>query len=413
MTSVPTHILVVDDDRAVRLHVARQLQQYQYTVTSAIDGQEALMLLQAQPFDLVLLDVVMPKLDGYRVLMQLKRDPVLCSIPVIMISALDDLDRAIRCIEQGAEDYLAKPLNQVLLRARISASLERKRLRDQEQAYLKQLQAEKEAAETAHRAKSAFLANMSHELRTPLNAIMGYSEMLQEDLQAEGIVDHLADLQKIHASGKHLLHLIDSILDLAKIEAGKMDLHLEQFAVSPLIEQIIKEIHPVIAAKGNGLKVCAPTLSAELYADPSKIRQILLNLLNNANKFMDAGTVVLAVEEHSHLAAPQLPQPYPAALIADEVDWIAIKVSDTGIGMTPVQMEQVFQAFTQADDSTTRKHSGAGLGLTIARRFCQLMGGDILVDSEVGKGSTFAVWLPILTQRSRGELLQSALPLSR
>jgi signal transduction histidine kinase len=355
----------------------------------------------------------MPKLDGYQVLTQLKRDPALCSIPVIMISAVDDLDRAIRCIEQGAEDYLAKPLNQVLLRARISASLERKRLRDQEQAYLKQLQAEKEAAEMAHRAKSAFLANMSHELRTPLNAIMGYSEMLQEDLQAEGIVDHLADLQKIHASGKHLLHLIDSILDLAKIEAGKMDLHLEQFAISPLIDQIVKESHPVISAKGNRLQVCIPVLSAELYADPSKIRQILLNLLNNANKFMEAGTVVLAVEEHSHSATSPLPSPRPAALSADGVDWIAIKVSDTGIGMTPVQMEQVFHAFTQADDSTTRKYSGAGLGLTIARRFCQLMGGDILVESEVGKGSTFAVWLPIMTRRSSSELLQSAIQLSR
>lgn len=401
MTSVSTHVLVVDDDRAVRLHVSRQLQQYQYAVTSAANGREALALLQSQTFDLVLLDVVMPELDGYQILTQIKADPNLQSIPVIMISAVDDLDRAIRCIEKGAEDYLAKPLNHVLLQARIHASLERKRLRDQEQAYLKQLQAEKDAAEAAHRSKSAFLANMSHELRTPLNAIIGYSEMLQEDLQADGVFDYLADLQKIHTSGKHLLHLIDSILDLAKIEAGKMELHMETIKVSTLINQIAEEINPIILKKGNVLQVINPASSAALHVDPGRMQQILLNLLSNANKFMEAGTINFMVEEHqavlASLTSVSSSMNFPPS---NGSRWIRFKISDTGIGMTSAQMEQVFQAFTQADDSTTRKHGGAGLGLTIARRFCQLMGGDILVESEIGKGSTFTVWMPVTSNLS-------------
>jgi signal transduction histidine kinase len=383
--TVSTHVLVVDDDRAVRLHISRQLQRYHYQTTEAANGREAIELLHIGSFDLVLLDVVMPVLDGYQVLTQLKADPILCTIPVIMISAVDDLDRAIRCIEQGAEDYLSKPLNPILLKARISASLERKRLRDQEQAYLQQLKAEKMAVETAHRAKSAFLANMSHELRTPLNAIIGYSEMLQEDMQAEGAIPYLTDLQKIHTAGKHLLHLIDSILALAKIEAGKMELHLEQIAVSALIEQIVTEMQPIITAKGNRLQVSSPIPPISLSVDVSKIRQILFNLLSNANKFTEAGTIGLTVEKvgQAEIAAPK------------NSNWIAFRISDTGIGMSPSQIEQMFQAFTQADDSTTRRHDGAGLGLSIARRFCQLMHGDISVESKLDQGSVFTVWLPV------------------
>ncbi|NJO78036.1 MAG: response regulator [Cyanobacteria bacterium RM1_2_2] len=341
----------------------------------------------------------MPELDGYQILSKLKADPHLCTVPVIMISASDDLDRAICCIEKGAEDYLSKPLNQVLLKARISASLERKRLRDQEQAYLKQLEAEKNAAEAAHRAKSAFLANMSHELRTPLNAIIGYSEMLQEDLQAVDAAEQVADLQKIYASGKHLLHLIDNILDLAKIESGKMELHLEKIQVPTFIQEIVQEINPSILAKGNQLKVACPASTSALYVDPGKMRQILLSLINNANKFMDAGTITFQVVEYLEPSLPAMPS--EASLAVNRLDapaWLAIIVSDTGIGMVPEQVEQMFQAFAQADDSTTRKHGGAGLGLTIARRLCQLMGGDIQVESEVNKGSAFTVWLPAVAR---------------
>jgi signal transduction histidine kinase len=399
MTS-PFRVLIVDDDHAIRLHVSRQLQRSDYEVSIANNGQEALSLLQSQPFDLVLLDVVMPELDGYQVLSKLKADPSLCAVPVIMISASDDLEQAIRCIEKGAEDYLSKPLNQVLLKARIGASLERKRLRDQEQAYLRQLEAEKIAAEAAHRAKSAFLANMSHELRTPLNAIIGYSEMLQEDLQAAAAVEQVADLQKIYGAGKHLLHLIDNILDLAKIESGKMELHLEKIEVPVFIHEIVQEINPTILAKGNQIKVDCPASVAALDADPGKIRQILLNLINNANKFMEAGTITLQVAEclQPRIIPPMLSD---ASLVINRLKapvWLALTVSDTGIGMFPEQIEHMFQAFAQADDSTTRKHGGAGLGLTIARRLCQLMGGDIQVESEVNKGSTFTVWLPTMAE---------------
>ncbi|WP_088891602.1 ATP-binding response regulator [Leptolyngbya ohadii] len=318
-------ILVVDDNNVTQLYITRQLEQQRYRITLANHGREALDRLQAEPFDLVLMDVVMPEMNGYQVLEQIKADPVLRSIPVIMISSTDDLERAIRCIEKGAEDYLSKPLNATLLRARINACLERKWLRDQEQAYLHQLQAEKAQAEAANRAKSAFLANMSHELRTPLNAILGYSEILREDLQTEETIDYLPDLDRIRSSGKHLLRLIDDLLDLARIEAGRMDLYLESFEVKTLIKQVIQEMQPQIEANGNRLAVFfAPDLGT-LHADLSKVRQILWNLLSNAGKFTHNGTVTLKVEPRSIASSPLL----------NPVPHIQFEVSDTGIGMFP------------------------------------------------------------------------------
>ncbi len=245
-----SYVLVADDDEPSRIYFSRQLRQHNLQVILAENGKQALELAASQPLDLILLDILMPGMNGFQVLEALKAIPTLNHVPVIMVSGLDDLDSLIRCIELGAEDYLFKPLNPVLLRARINACLERKRLRDQEQAYLHQLQAEKAAAETANRAKSVFLANMSHELRTPLNAIIGYSEILQEDIQGLG-PDFVPDLEKIRASGKHLLSLINDILDISKIEAGKMDVYLENFDISGLIEEVAKTAQPWIKENDN------------------------------------------------------------------------------------------------------------------------------------------------------------------
>jgi signal transduction histidine kinase/DNA-binding response OmpR family regulator len=237
----------------------------------------------------------------------------------------------------------------------------------------------KEAAEQANRTKSAFLANMSHELRTPLNAIIGYSEMLQEEAEerAQAAV-FVPDLQKIHTAGKHLLALINDVLDLSKIEAGKMELYLESFDVRALVKDVESTITPLVEKNQNVIEVkCAEDVGV-MYADVTRVRQVLFNLLSNAAKFTERGRIILEVETGS---------------VADE-DSVFFKVSDSGIGINSEQQARLFQAFTQADASTSRKYGGTGLGLVISQRFCQMMGGDIGVESELGRGSSFTVRLP-------------------
>ena len=236
----------------------------------------------------------------------------------------------------------------------------------------------KETAEAANRTKSLFLANMSHELRTPLNAILGYSEMLQEDAADQGMHEFLPDLQKIHGAGKHLLSLINDILDLSKIEAGKMELYLETFSVPNLIAEVVGTIRPLIEANANTLRVQCPAEIGMMRADMTKMRQSLFNLLSNAAKFTKAGAVALEVSRET----------------MDDREWIWFRVSDTGIGITPEQLVKLFQTFSQADTSTTRKFGGSGLGLALTRRFCQLMGGDVTVHSVPGEGSAFTIKVP-------------------
>ena len=242
-----------------------------------------------------------------------------------------------------------------------------------------------DAAEDASRAKSAFLANMSHELRTPLNAIIGYSEMLQEEARERGIQDLIPDLQKIHGSGRHLLTLINDILDVSKIEAGKLELMSESFDVHGLVRDVESTIAPIVGARNNVLKVrCSPDLGS-MRSDMTRVRQVLLNLLSNAAKFTEGGGIVLDVGREERNGAP----------------WLRFSVSDTGIGMSPEQLGKLFQAFTQVDVSTTRRYGGTGLGLVISRQLCQMMGGDVTVESEMGKGSTFTVRLPAAVDPSR------------
>lgn len=238
--------------------------------------------------------------------------------------------------------------------------------------------AEKEAAEKANKTKSDFLARMSHELRTPLNAIIGYSEMLQEEAQDMGEHSFVADLSKIRSAGAHLLTLINSVLDISKIEAGRMELYPEHFTLQKLIDDTTALVSPLVSHNSNQLRIELPDNAGNMFADVVKIRQTLFNLLSNAAKFTEKGVITLSVISENR----------------EGRDWVLFRVRDSGIGMTEEQISKLFVAFAQADSSVTSKYGGTGLGLAISREFCRMMGGDIQVQSKRGEGTTFIVELP-------------------
>jgi signal transduction histidine kinase/CheY-like chemotaxis protein len=251
-----------------------------------------------------------------------------------------------------------------------------------------QLVQSEQRARAATQAKSHFLANMSHELRTPLNAIIGYSEMLQEEAQDSGQESFIPDLKKINRSGRHLLDLINDVLDLSKIEAGKMELYLETFDIPNLLEDVSTTVQLLVQKNSNTLEVRCPANLGAMRADMTKVRQSLFNLLSNASKFTKNGKITLE-------AAREISPP--------KADWIVFRVSDTGIGMTPEQQDRVFEAFSQADSATARDFGGTGLGLTITKTFCRMMGGDVALTSEPGKGTTFTIRLPTEVREPKAE----------
>jgi PAS domain S-box-containing protein len=246
------------------------------------------------------------------------------------------------------------------------------------------LQQAKVTAEEASRAKSEFLANMSHELRTPMNAIIGYSEMLTEEFQDLGHEQFIPDITKIRSAGKHLLGLINDILDLSKIEAGKMEVFCEKFDFDSFLQDVVSTVQPLMEQKTNKLTLKKTEQIGVLLSDQTKVRQILFNLLSNAAKFTDRGEITLE-----------------ARLVQrDDSPWLELSVADTGIGMTQEQLGKVFEAFTQAESSTTRRFGGTGLGLTITKRFCEMLSGELIVESQQGVGSKFTVCLPLVEKTS-------------
>jgi signal transduction histidine kinase len=242
-------------------------------------------------------------------------------------------------------------------------------------------------AEAASRAKSHFLANMSHELRTPLNAILGYAELLQEEAQERRVPEFLPDLERIRSAGRHLLTLINDVLDLSKIEAGKVELALAPFPVRRVLDEVVATAEPLVARKANRLELRCPQDPGTMYSDETRIRQVLFNLVSNAAKFTERGTIGLDIRREADGGVD---------------DWLVFAVSDTGIGMSAEQLGRLFEAFVQADGSIAAKYGGTGLGLAISRRLCRLLGGDIQVASEYGRGTTFTVRLPATASAAEG-----------
>ncbi|MDX1696111.1 MAG: ATP-binding protein [Ketobacteraceae bacterium] len=412
-------LLVVDDEPVNRQVLWAQLVSAGFEVVEATDGEAALKHLNSDSiYDLVLLDVMMPRLSGYDTCRILRETFSANQLPVIFLTAKSQTDDILAGFSAGGNDYLVKPFSREELLVRVNVHLNLVNSYRLISDYKNQLEEKVHALQQAHdelaamsreleaanadleqrvddrtqalqititelseakAATSRFLANMSHELRTPMNAIIGYSEMLSEELAEEGHHHHLPDLNKMLTASRHLLGLINDVLDLSKIEAGKMELHLEPVNLASLVEEVQAAFEPAMLKQGNRLVMNMAAQSVQLHTDATKLRQILFNLLSNAAKFTRNGRITLSVETETH---PQQRQ-------------VVFKVSDTGIGMNEDQLRRIFDAFAQADSSTTRKYGGTGLGLTISKHFCEMLGGSLTVISRSGKGSTFTVRLPV------------------
>jgi len=407
-------ILIVDDNKNNLLSLRSLIEEYidQVQVLEADSGVAALNVLMKQEVDLIILDVQMPEMDGFETATLIRSRKKTQQIPLVFLTAAYKAEEfKQKGYAIGAADYLTKPIDTPQLISKINTYLRFIQLEHQHHQYerelarkvqertaellvanrsLKQeiserqqieekLKLAKDTAETANQIKSQFLATMSHELRTPLNAILGYSEMVKEEAIESGYKELLPDLNKVIASGKHLLVLINDVLDLSKIEAGEMKLYNETFNITDLVNEVVQTIQPYVEDTGNNLVVGQESDWGKMCADLTKIRQILLNLLDNAVKFTTQGTVTFKVTSQ----------------INQTSSWLYFQVSDTGIGLTAEQMERLFQIFTQVDSSSTRKYGGTGLGLAISQRFAEMMGGQITVQSTPGQGSTFTVRLPM------------------
>ena len=400
-------ILVVDDTPDNLVLMSRLLTE-EYRVKVASSGEKALRIAASEsPPSLILLDIMMPGLDGYAVCERLKRDPKTANIPVIFLTAKSDVEDEKRGLELGAVDYITKPISPPIVMARVRNHLALQAmtdsLRDQneylerevarrmsEQMAIREIAAQNLQLEAASRMKSEFLANMSHELRTPLNAIIGFSEVLRDGLAGGELEPRQKEYaNEIVVSGSHLLALINDILDLSKVEAGKMTLTLEPLDVAMLIQASLQVVRETAMAQRQRLSVLVAEGLGEVWLDGRKCKQILYNLLSNAVKFTpDGGDVRVEARRVSRKASPD----------GQAGPYLELMVQDSGIGISATDLARLFEPFTQIDSTLARRYQGTGLGLAMVKRLAELHGGAIALRSAPGEGSTFTVWLPWRTE---------------
>ncbi len=374
--TAPASILVVDDDPIVRSLMRATLAHDGFEVIEAEDGVEGCRLYQEHRPDLLLVDVIMPHMDGYQLCRELRGDPQSAYVPIVVATSLDDLPSIARAYDAGATDFIPKPINWLVLNHRVRYILRASRAFEELRRNQERLIAAKEAAEAANRAKSEFLANMSHELRTPLNAIIGFSGMMSDRMFGPLSERYLDYANIIGSSGKHLLAIITDILDLAQADADKLVLAEERVDLGEVVELGSSIVQDMARRARIDFRSEIEAPLPAMIGDPAKLTQILVNLLSNAIKFTaPGGKVRLKVERPAHRG-------------------ITLRVEDTGIGMAADQIPIALAPFGQIESNLTRKHDGVGLGLPLTKRLVELHGGTIEIDSEPGKGTIVSAHLP-------------------
>ncbi|CAK0743931.1 two-component system, sensor histidine kinase and response regulator [Gammaproteobacteria bacterium] len=383
-------ILIVDDTPS-NIKILIGMFSSGYDVAIATNGEEALQATAAFIPDLILLDIELPKLDGYEVCIRLKGDPRTRSIPIIFLTGRDnELDEA-KGLQLGASDYITRPFCPDVAIARVENHLALKRHQDVMEQMIKELKEARELAEQASRSKGEFLSNMSHEIRTPMNAILGLTDLALSLQMPLKVRDYLA---KIANSSKSLLRIINDILDFSKIEAGKLELEMSDFLLRDVFDHLADMFRSKITEKHMELILCvSEECGYELCGDSLRLEQVLMNLMSNALKFTEEGEIEVQVKSSQESV--------------QEVT-LEFSVRDTGIGMTDEHQNKLFQPFTQADSSVTRKFGGTGLGLSISKNLVEMMGGKIWIRSEVGRGSTF--YFTTVFQRKLGSETEDFIP---
>lgn len=398
----PAEVLAVGSSSAELDRLEQWLQGPGLVLIKARSAAEALERACAHSnVAVALVDLRMSGADGVQTLRLMREQLALQDkrLPPAVMMGSPNTERSLllRAYGEGAVDWLVKPLDPDLLRAKVAlfvdlhrrSTAEQSRIESALRLYNEMLLQARDRTREASEAKSQFLARISHELRTPLNAILGYAELLHEDLVEQGRREWATDVARIHLAAEHLLGVVNGILDLAKVEAGRMEIHMEEFEVEPLVRRVAEGVSNLAERRANKLFLAADPGVGTMRSDAAKVRQILYNLLSNAVKFTHGGTIRIHVSRDR----------------GSEADCIVFQVEDNGIGIAPEQFPQLFREFTQLASDRTLHLAGTGLGLTICERFCRLLGGAISVESNLGAGSTFTVRLP--ANVTQGECLAS------